>query len=290
MTSIVSTITSFCGKRKIGEISIDNTEILEENKIKLWKAAVNPNNSKRNKFITVHGNINETILANEYCKNRYKNNDNTDLSYTVPEGIIIVDLAQDNTVVFSNPMQDMEMAVFKSIPNWITTPIFGEEEQLKNPNFNDDKKIQTNVQIITDIKNKRYWNDLFNKKIEEIVKKCNNNSSTTSTAVIKAKNRNEYNTICKVIDDSLVKGNKTTLEDYRMTAADIGNLDNINEAYKTSIKLVKTIDDYILKEEFGLTEENGKYNLYKFDRSHENFDLQGPNMIMQCSHIYFLWG
>ena len=40
-----------------------------------------------------------------------------------------------------------------------------------------------------------------------------------------------------------------------MTAADIGNLDNINEAYKTSIKLVKTIDDYILKEEFGLTEE-----------------------------------
>ena len=33
----------------------------------------------------------------------------------------------------------MEMAVFKSIPNWITTPIFGEEEQLKNPNFNDDK-------------------------------------------------------------------------------------------------------------------------------------------------------
>ena len=40
------------------------------------------------------------------------------------------------------------------------------------------------------------------KKIEEIVKKCNNNSSTTSTAVIKAKNRNEYNTICKVIDDS----------------------------------------------------------------------------------------
>ena len=78
MTSIVSTITSFCGKRKIGEISIDNTEILEKNKIKLWKAAVNPNNSKRNKFITVHGNINETILANEYCKNRYKNNDNTD--------------------------------------------------------------------------------------------------------------------------------------------------------------------------------------------------------------------
>ena len=58
------------------------------------------------------------------------------------------------------------------------------------------------MQIITDIKNKRYWNDLFNKKIEEIVKKCNNNSSTTSTAVIKAKNRNEYNTICKVIDDS----------------------------------------------------------------------------------------
>ena len=35
------------------------------------------------------------------------------------------------------------------------------------------------------------------------------------------------------------KGNKTTLEDYRMTATDIKNLDNINEAYKTSIKLVK---------------------------------------------------
>ena len=29
------------------------------------------------------------------------------------------------------------------------------------------------------------------------------------------------------------------------------------------------------------------YNLYKFDRSHENFDLHRPNMIMQCSHIYF---
>ena len=154
MSSIVSSIVSFCGKRKIENISIDNKD-LSKDKILLWKAAVNPINSKRNKFITVHGNINETILANEYCKNRFKDDNNTDLSYTVPEGIIIVDLAQDNTVVFSNPMQDMEMAVFKSIPNWITTPIFGKEEQLKNPNFNDDKKIQTKYDIITDIKNKR---------------------------------------------------------------------------------------------------------------------------------------
>ena len=126
----------------------------------------------------------------------------TDLSYTVPEGIIIVDLAQDNTVVFSNPMQDMEMAVFKSIPNWITTPIFGKEEQLKNPNFNDDKKIQTKYDIITDIKNQKEWGKLFKPEIEKIVNSCNNNSSKTSTAVTTAKNRNEYNTICKVIDDS----------------------------------------------------------------------------------------
>ena len=40
------------------------------------------------------------------------------------------------------------------------------------------------------------------KKLKKLVKKCNNNSSTTSTAVIKAKNRNEYNTICKFNDDN----------------------------------------------------------------------------------------
>ena len=36
------------------------------------------------------------------------------------------------------------MAVFKSNPNSITTPTFGD---IENPNFKDDKKIQTKVDI-----------------------------------------------------------------------------------------------------------------------------------------------
>lgn len=282
MSSIVSacinTINHILGKRKIDDISIDNTEILETNKIELWKAAVEPTNSKRNKFITVHGNINETILTNEYCKPN--NNTVTELSYEVPNGIIIVDLAQDNTVVFSNPIQDMEMAVFKSIPNWITTPIFGDEDQLKNPNFNDDKKIKTKYDISIDIKNKTDWVKMFKTNIKNIVTSCNTDSSTISSPANTAKIRNDTNLICKIIGDSLAKGD-ITLDEFRVVAAKIRNTD-INNAYDISIELVKTIDEYILKEEFGLNDD-----LYTFKQDHKNFDLQGPNMVIQCSHIYF---
>ena len=283
--SLRLSLPSILRKRSSEEISEDESnknQILEKN-IKMWEEAVKPENSTRNKFITAHGNINEKILAKEFCDN----NDTTELAYEVPSGVIIVDLAQDNTVVFSNPSQDMEMAVFKSNPNWITTPIFGEEEQLKNPNFNDDKKIQTNVDIKKEKEIKNELEKKFENDVKTIIASCKPSSTstsstsltTTSSIVKTVKDRCQCTNINKILNPK--DTDDITLNDYRMAAQELGTFD-IDNAYEISVELVEKIDKYLLKEEFGLNDD-----LYTFNREHPNFDPQGPDMVMYCTHIYF---
>jgi len=262
----------------VNAYSDEISTVLSEENIKMWIEAVNQKDPTRNKFITVHGNINEKILTNEYCNKNKNNNDKTALVYTVPPGIIIVDLAQDNTVIFSNPSQDMEMAVFKSNPNWITTPTFG---NIENPNFNDEIKIQTTFDISREQEIKNALKKKFENDVKTIIASCKPSSTTTATTVQAAQNRCQCTNINKILNPQDTKTD-ITINDYRMAAQELGTFTDIRDAYKISIELVEKIDKYLLKEEFGLNDD-----LYTFDETHSNFDPQGPDMVMYCTHIYF---
>jgi hypothetical protein len=304
-------------KRQKSEENTDRVKIKTENvkKIIMWKNAVDPTNATRNKFITVHGNTNEYNFAKFIADNELTNNtssnsstdnnvndiENSGIFYTVPEGIILVDLALDNTVIYSNSLQDMENAVHKSHPNWITTPIFtdeGEEDMtdekinnvdIKNsPSFNDKIPIKVQHGILDeelDETKKTTFLEKLNKiatfEIEKKAEETNNNSSART--IVKAK------TITKDTETNLkkakVKWGSNKLSDFRHEMVNIaGNIDeSIAEPLSISVKMVEEIDKHVVKEEFGLKNDD----LYSFDKDHPNFDPQGPNMPMLATHIYF---
>jgi hypothetical protein len=284
MTSICSNLIAGI-KRKYEDIT--NTkpeeEMVSEKNIMYWKNAVDKKNSMNNLFITVHGNTNESCLASKYYNDTQKNSNATDdFLYTVPKGVIIVDLAWDNNVIYSNPIMDMEMAVFKSIPNWITTPTFKEENKeidLNKPNFNDKKLINTKDYIL-DNDNPSFAK--FIKIFDELLKSKIGTQDTNETSIVNTVKCRQ----CIKTAENKIKSCKplNTINDYRQAAVELAECEFENyDFYKISIDLVEEIDKYVMKEEYGLHEND----LYVFNEKHDNFDPQGPNMVMHATHIYF---
>ena len=298
----MTTICSIDAVPKLLSTLRTTTTTEEEGKIdadlvKMWKTAVSPDNATRNKFITVHGNTNEENLAEEFAEGKVEPNiENSGVFYTVPKGIILVDLAYDNTVIYSNSLQDMENVVHKSHPNWITTPIFPDggniidNIELKNsPSFKDEKKINAKHQILEeglDETKKEVFltklRDIAEIEIQETADETNNNSSSITTTV-------KANTIKKsakyYFEEGKEKWGNNKLSDFRQAMVNIA--DNIEETeiiepLSISVKIVEEIDKQVVKEEFGLNDD-----LYSFDKDHPNFDPQGPNMPMLATHIYF---
>ena len=296
-------------KRQKSEENTDTVTKTETNtpaKIKMWKNAVDPTNATRNKFITVHGNTNEYNLATDFAKIELKESTNTTdntiiensgIFYTVPEGIILVDLALDNTVIYSNSLQDMENAVHKSHPNWIITPIFTDEgnvdvadNKINNGepfNFNDEKQIKVQYGILDeelDETKKAAFLEKLNKiatiEIEKKAEKDNNTSSARTLVKVKTITKDAETNLKK----AKLKWGSNKLSDFRQEMVNIaGNIDeSIAEPLPISVKIVEEIDKYVVKEEFGLNDD-----LYTFNVKHPNFDPQGPNMPMLATHIYF---